>query len=299
MKFSKTGKSLFLMAGLVLLLLSMSLAVFVSGAPSLAAAKGSISLDLRDPLDAGAIDGACFNLYAVAEPAPAAAQESLVYTAAFQACGIELPAELAVDYAQLLADYATDQELAAADRQTSEAGRLCFSGLAAGLYLLVQEGRVAGYYEASPFLVLLPAPDAAGRMSFALEAYPKIERKADPEPPAPQETEPELTSPAVTDPLPEAEPSDPPEREKIPQPVKTDPPDPEEPRLIQTGQVNWPVPLLATAGLLLFAYGWPVLFAKKDAGGMTGRPVAAELEAGAADPAKTAEAEDATDESQA
>ena len=42
MKFSKTGKSLFLMAGLVLLLLSMSLAVFVSGAPSLAAAKGSI-----------------------------------------------------------------------------------------------------------------------------------------------------------------------------------------------------------------------------------------------------------------
>lgn len=35
-------------------------------------------------------------------------------------------------------------------------------------------------------------------------------------------------------------------------------------KLIQTGQLNWPVPFLACAGLLLFAAGWALVFLKKE-----------------------------------
>ncbi|XJZ57410.1 LPXTG cell wall anchor domain-containing protein [Lactobacillus delbrueckii subsp. bulgaricus] len=31
---------------------------------------------------------------------------------------------------------------------------------------------------------------------------------------------------------------------------------PQAPRLPQTGQLNWPIPLLALAGLTLFIWGW-------------------------------------------
>ena len=40
----------------------------------------------------------------------------------------------------------------------------------------------------------------------------------------------------------------------------------EEDKLVQTGQLNWPVPICAIAGLLLFSMGWAVLnFGKKEA----------------------------------
>lgn len=35
-------------------------------------------------------------------------------------------------------------------------------------------------------------------------------------------------------------------------------------KLIQTGQLNWPIPFLACTGLLLFAAGWALVFLKKE-----------------------------------
>ncbi|MCD8017514.1 MAG: hypothetical protein LUE97_06945 [Oscillospiraceae bacterium] len=37
-----------------------------------------------------------------------------------------------------------------------------------------------------------------------------------------------------------------------------------EPDIPQTGQLNWPVPLLAVCGLLLFALGWVLKCGKKE-----------------------------------
>lgn len=49
-------------------------------------------------------------------------------------------------------------------------------------------------------------------------------------------------------------------------PNTPDTPDtPGEPGLPQTGQLNWPVPVLAVLGLVLFAAGWQLRFAKKRA----------------------------------
>ena len=45
----------------------------------------------------------------------------------------------------------------------------------------------------------------------------------------------------------------------------TKPSDGEDDKLVQTGQLNWPVPVCAIAGLLLFSIGWAVLnFGKKE-----------------------------------
>lgn len=60
------------------------------------------------------------------------------------------------------------------------------------------------------------------------------------------------------------EPGEPGEPEEIipdePTPSTTVPgepvPEPTGPKLIQTGQVNWPIPMLAVAGMLLFIFGW-------------------------------------------
>lgn len=302
MVFTKTRRFILLFAGCLLLLLATGWQVFAGGKDDELLSTASICLCLRDPVDESAVNAACFSLYHVAAPAGAGGEEPFVYTPAFAACGIELRLEQAELLAGRLAAYAGQERLATADQQTSQAGRLCFSALAEGLYLLVQEGSVAGYYAASPFLVALPLLEADGSLNYEPLAFPKIERMAVPEPPVSGETEPEPTLPEVSDPVTEPELSEPPAREPV-EPGKTDPADPDESRLIQTGQVNWPLPLLATAGFLLFSYGWPALWGKREeedpAGGMTGRPVAEEFAARAADSVKTAEAEDVTDESQA
>lgn len=48
------------------------------------------------------------------------------------------------------------------------------------------------------------------------------------------------------------------ELEKTPEPTK-----PQQPRLPQTGQLNWPVPVLAVSGMILFAAGWILRFCRK------------------------------------
>ena len=49
------------------------------------------------------------------------------------------------------------------------------------------------------------------------------------------------------------------ELEQVPKP-------PQKPggKLPQTGQLNWPVPVLAAAGLTLFGIGWGIRFRRKD-----------------------------------
>ena len=62
------------------------------------------------------------------------------------------------------------------------------------------------------------------------------------------------------------EPSTSPDQPPPDQPPDEPPEDkPSEDELIDTGQLNWPVPVLATAGMLLFSVGWAMLnLGKKD-----------------------------------
>lgn len=108
-----------------------------------------------------------------------------------------------------------------------EEGKAKFSDLPTGLYLIMQDKAAEGYSALNAFLVSVPYLND-GVYEYTVTAAAKSSL-------APElETEP-------------TEPTD-----------STQPTQPDEPSddLPQTGQLNWPVPLMAVAGLLLMTLGW-------------------------------------------
>ncbi len=110
--------------------------------------------------------------------------------------------------------------------QPVKAGKASFSELSTGLYLMVQEKAAYGYAHMRPFLISVPYMDN-GVYQYHITAVIKsqLEREVDPTEPPP---------PIVT-----------------------------YPTLPQTGQLNWPIPMMVVAGLAFFVVGWVLCFRKK------------------------------------
>lgn len=106
-------------------------------------------------------------------------------------------------------------------------GTIKFSGLSTGVYLLVQTQLSEGYEKISSFVVSLPLFDDNNGCLYDIVATPKVELEKDGRP---------SDTPTPTPPVETVTPS--------------------LPYLPQTGQLNWPVPVLAFSGLLLFSVGW-------------------------------------------
>lgn len=110
-------------------------------------------------------------------------------------------------------------------------GKAVFSNVAPGLYVVMQNAEDAsnGFAPINPFLISIPRYEN-GVYELDVTADPKVPFESIP-----------------TD------------------PTKPKPTKPTGPTLPQTGQLNWPVPLLAVSGVALFAVGW-ILFSgrKKD-----------------------------------
>ena len=110
--------------------------------------------------------------------------------------------------------------------QTVKDGKATFSGLSTGLYLIVQNKAADGFSKLGAFLVSVPYMED-GEYQYHVTAAIKSELEREPEP------------------------ADPP-------PTK-----PENPKLPQTGQLNWPIPLMVVAGLAFSVVGWALCFGKK------------------------------------
>ena len=109
--------------------------------------------------------------------------------------------------------------------QSVKDGKATFAGLPTGLYLIIQEKAAKGFSKLSPFLVSVPYMED-GQYLYDVTAAIKTEL----------EREPESTPPPSTK--------------------------PDGPKLPQTGQLNWPVPVLAVSGLAMFTIGF--LLRKKE-----------------------------------
>lgn len=108
-------------------------------------------------------------------------------------------------------------------------GKAVFSPLPTGLYLVRQEKAANGYSKLESFLVSVPFLED-GKYQYDVTASAKTEL----------------------------------EQEAVKKPSKpSNPSKPNDPSLPQTGQLNWPVPLLAIAGVVLFAAGWLIRFSKR------------------------------------
>lgn len=108
-----------------------------------------------------------------------------------------------------------------------DAGKAYFADLDAGLYLVWQGEQDAsdGYAAIHPFLISVPKWQN-GVYAMHVDADPKV----------PFETKPDEPPP---------------------------PPPPPPPELPQTGQLNWPVPVMAVSGMVLFVVGWILCVRRK------------------------------------
>lgn len=138
----------------------------------------------------------------------------------FRASRIDVTQPLTADSAKALASYAQQQQCSGHSVALDREGKAVFGSLQTGLYLVVQWEAGAGYLPVNPFFVNIPQ-QIDGELFYDVTAYPK--------------TAPEPTIP--TD------------------PTEPDPTVPSEPKIPQTGQLNWPIPVMAAMGICFFGIG--------------------------------------------
>ena len=108
-----------------------------------------------------------------------------------------------------------------------ENGKAVFTDLPTGLYLILQEKAAPGYRKMGAFLIGVPSMvDGVYQYDVIATIKTEIERETEPTTPPPTK--------------------------------------PDDPDLPQTGQLNWPVPVMAVAGIAMFTIGWILYSGKKE-----------------------------------
>ena len=255
--------------------------------------KGSITVTLRDSESGSAVSGGKLTLYQVASISRQNGNLSYDYTNGFENCGVSLGDLSESDLARIL----DDKRPAGSKGETltlDTDGKAVFSRLPLGLYLVVQSTASTGYEKINPFLVSVPLVEEDTYL-YDVDALPKVGTLTPTTPPdVPGEPDKPEEPDKPTEPEKPTTPENPdkPETPDIPEePGKNTPPgadnpddwvlngrpdknkqapgadNPEDwvlngrPTLPQTGQLNWPIPVLTAAGTCLIAAG--ILLRKK------------------------------------
>lgn len=184
--------------------------------------EGSITVELS--YDGESITDGTFAIYKVGDVTQEDGNDVYVLADGFSdfAGCLEDPTEDTL--AGELYEYIGEKGLSALKTATNTSGEICFDSLSIGLYLVVQTGASTGYELINPFLVSLPVYDeVSGTYEYNVSAYGKFVLTAV----LPEETAKETTTAAEE--------------------MGT--------KLPQTGQLNWPIPVLAVTGLSLIIVG--------------------------------------------
>ena len=262
----------------VLTTMLLSLALLVSLMPAALAAttvdpendKGNITVTLK--YGENPVPGIDITLYRVAEgkvkdnnlyfelldafkPAEGSGEAELELDGLKAGETAEVTGKLAERVSQMSAE--EKENFRTAKATTDENGEAKFKDIPVGVYLVVQSS--SGRYRFSPVLLYLPFTNDAGTAwEFAVAVNPKVSYHGGgggggtPEPPVdPDDPNPPIIIPDEDPPLAELPepPSEEPELEDI---FDEDPP---LAILPQTGLLQWPIPVMAMAGLLLMALG--------------------------------------------
>lgn len=196
--------------------------------------KGSISVTMKDK--STVVGGGSLTLYRVGEVYDADGDFIFVPTGDFVESGAKLDDLESSSLATDLAIYAAQNDCASTTEQIDFNGVVTFDDLELGLYLLVQYEPAPNYLPVNPFLVSVPQTED-GAYIYDVDASPKVQLVF-------MEGDDDDGNPPPPD-------------------LPDEPDKPDEPKLPQTGQLNWPVPLLTVAGLGLFALGFMLCSGKK------------------------------------
>ena len=285
-------KSIDLRHRLAAVLLAMCLVVccalpaFATSANIVLGRLGSLHVRLYDTHNDVPLRGGELTLYQVATVKCTNGNLYFDYTGDFTGCGVVLGDLSDSTLADRLAKYLPAVPAIAAQQNVTEKGYADFAKLPQGLYLVVQTEASHGYEAIKPFLVSIPLPDGNGWI-YDVDATPKVdatipetpdtpdkpdvpdtpdspEQPDNPDTPVSPDSPDTPVSPGTPDnPVSPANPDNPVSPGTPDNPVSRGKPDnpvspatPDKPVLPQTGQLNWPVPVLACSGVLLFAAGW-------------------------------------------
>ena len=272
------------LAALVLaLVLCLASAVTVSAAHPAVDLDGKGSITIQMTYDDQAVGGGSLVYYQVGTVKEDNGDFSFIPTSDFkdQFTEIEtqeqMEAAVAADLAAALADFAKQNNVNGTRVEIPETGVVKLDslngedGLPVGLYLVVQDKAASGFRPVSPFLVSVPqyvpeVKDEDGNVIeeddyvYAVGVSSKMESLSKiPTPPPEDPGDPGDHSTTDTpDPVTPVTPAVPVATPILPLTPSMDPG-----LLPQTGQLNWPVPVLTVAGLGLFLAGWLLRFGRQ------------------------------------
>ena len=190
-----------------------------------AARLGSIAISMAHQGEP--VPGGSLTLYRVADVVSQDGDYLFAYTADFAECAIPVTELASADLPRALAELAKTKNLEGITLKLDDGGKVKFSELELGLYLLIQQEAAPGFKKVNPFLVSVPQ-NVDGHYIYDVDTAPK-----------------NLPGP---------------DEETTPPPPPPPPTGPDGPDLPQTGQLNWPVPVLAVTGMALFLFGWVLFF---------------------------------------
>lgn len=176
-----------------------------------------------------AVTGGTLTAYRVGEIQESDGNYSFGKTGAMAAFADSYEDITSAELAESVAAFVEENKVSAYSTAKNQNGKAVFSDLELGLYLIVQTEASEGYEPLKPFLISVPMNED-GHYVYEVSAEGKFQLEQKPEP----------TTPTPTT--------------------------PSEPTLPQTGQLNWPIPVLAVLGLCLFSFGWILRFGRKKNG---------------------------------
>ncbi len=140
--------------------------------------EGSVTLTVQDGSEEGLpAGGGVLTLYQVGNITIEDYNLRYTLTDAFKECGYSLEDITVEGLARNFTDYLSENEIAGISRTIGADGKVFFTSLSAGLYLIVQTGSSEGWYDISPFLISVPMTNEDGtEWIYDIEASPKAER---------------------------------------------------------------------------------------------------------------------------
>lgn len=252
----------------LVMLICLLLPVFQKADRVGAADASNITIQMHDLQTGVAIKGGSLVVYQVAKKDSAG---KFQYTSQFSSVtnsisSLSQDQIMTADFANTLASYVTANQgkLSGVSAQISDSGEASANVEGDAVYLVTQDTAASGYEKINPFCVVLPYTVDGKSMSNII-AQPKMQKKTTSLPKYPTTPSPKHPTTPSTPSSNKKVKSNPQlpsvptikENKKTPSAtnrvVKSLPP---SPRLPQTGQLNWPIPLLALLGLSFFTWGW-------------------------------------------
>ncbi|MCD8363844.1 MAG: hypothetical protein LUC98_12965 [Lachnospiraceae bacterium] len=201
---------------------------------------GTIELTLTDS-DGATVSGGAVTIYEVAKLYLDDGNMAYEYTQSFAGCTATLDVT-DTSLASVLADYARKNSVSGEKKSIGEDGKVRFTNLELGLYLIVQTTESANYETISPFAVTLPIEED-GVWNYTVNASPKVGTVMLKETQTEEDTDSDSGSGSGSDSSSDSE-----SESSTTVYVSTT-------ILPQTGQLYWPIPLLVIGGGLFLIIG--------------------------------------------